>query len=52
MDVIDDIRKFDGNDKTQKVIKTEESAMIIEEYAVSAWFRWVDDLEVPAENLF
>ena len=26
--------------------------MIIEQYAVSTWFRWVDDLEVPAENLF
>ena len=52
MEVIGDIRKFDGNDRMQKVVETEETTMIIEQYAVSAWFRWADDLEVPQETVF
>lgn len=26
--------------------------MIIEEYSVAGWFRWIDDLKVESENTF
>lgn len=33
-------------------IEAQESSLIIEEYALAGWFRWVDNLKVDETNTF
>lgn len=48
IEVINDIREGPFEIK----VETDETSMMIEEYAVSIWVRWVDNLIVEEENVF
>ncbi|CAD8140464.1 unnamed protein product [Paramecium pentaurelia] len=46
-------KHFNGNDKGESFhFDPQESQLIIEEYAVGLWFRWIDDLKVDEPNTF
>jgi hypothetical protein len=52
LEVVAEPRVFDGNSNTNQWAESKESAMVLEEYAVSLWLRWTDDLEVSEETQF
>ena len=46
-------KPFNANEKGESFhFDPQESQLIIEEYAVAFWFRWVDDLKVDEPNTF
>ncbi|CAD8143475.1 unnamed protein product [Paramecium octaurelia] len=51
--VVQKPKHLNGNDKGEQYhFDPQESQLIIEEYAVGLWFRWIDDLKVDEPNTF
>jgi len=52
IDVVTEVQDLNANEETSKRAETSESQFIADQYAVSSWFRWVDNLDVGEPVVF
>ncbi|CAD8145403.1 unnamed protein product [Paramecium pentaurelia] len=53
LEVLTTPKQLSANSKgDSQELNPQESSLIIEEYSIAGWFRWIDDLKVDEQNTF